>query len=139
MHIAFICWGNTCRSPFAQYYAAKRYGEAARFASWGLRVREGSAVSEAAKWAAKELGQISLSEHQAQALPQPAPNDVTIWVAMTQEIADTLGVEWQISPNIVRVWDINDPYGGDVSLYKNTYADIARLVDTLLREQFAGR
>lgn len=139
MHIAFICWGNTCRSPFAQYYAAKRYGEVAHFSSWGLRVREGSAVSEAAKWAAKELGQISLSEHQAQALPQPAPNDVTIWVAMTQEIADILGTEWHISPDAVRVWDIGDPYGGALDLYKNTYADIAGLVDTLLTEQFARR
>lgn len=139
MYIAFICWGNTCRSPFAQYYAAKRYTDAARFSSWGLRVREGSAVSEAAKSAAEEFGQISLSEHRSQALPQPAPNDVTIWVAMTQEIADILGAEWQISPDIVRVWDIGDPYGGDLDLYKNTYADIADLVDTLLTEQSAIR
>ncbi len=134
MHFAFICLGNTCRSPFAQAYAAKFYVSRHVFSSWGLRVVSGSCCSAAALRAAHENYGLSLQLHQAQALSAAHLSQIDKWLCMTEAIAQMLCAEFAVPPDRVLLLsdrDVSDPYGESLDVYKDVYGYIAQHIDRM--------
>src|SRR5947207_2988901 len=65
--IAFVCFGNICRSPFAERLANQRLGSARRVASAGYFPEEGRRSPEPAIAAAERFG-IDLRPHRSRVL-----------------------------------------------------------------------
>ena len=74
--VHFICYGNICRSPFAEYYARKAAAERGlthwEYTSTGVGASPGTGTPKPGLVAAKALG-VDLSPHQAcRATDRPA-------------------------------------------------------------------
>lgn len=126
--------GNTCRSPFAEYYAQQHYGQHHRFSSWGLRTMAGSVSSDAAIAAAWQGWQIDLCNHASKPLQAADLNGIDRFLCMTNQIRQILQTEFEVpqSSNLLLApYDIADPYGGDVETYTRIYRAIAGNIDEL--------
>lgn len=132
--ILFVCTGNTCRSPLAEYMAREVIGQAMgipadqvlargiKFASAGTATVPGMSASDGSLEAGAEIG-LDLSEHLSQ------PIDPSLWnramkiyclgdshrqtlLAEAPECADKIEL---LRPDGL---DIADPYGGDLDVYR---------------------
>ena len=63
----FVCWGNICRSPFAQYYAQKFLPESIEVLSCGYHTHDGRYCPYEAIAAAKKFG-IDLTNHRSRVI-----------------------------------------------------------------------
>jgi tRNA threonylcarbamoyl adenosine modification protein (Sua5/YciO/YrdC/YwlC family) len=123
LRIAFVCTGNTCRSPMAAGLAraalAERLqcapGEIERFgfqiASMGLAANPGESASE---HAVAELAErkIDLSAHRARAASPEALAGFERIYAVTRRHLE--GLEWLLPPGRARDCQLLDPEGADV-------------------------
>ncbi|HDR4725010.1 low molecular weight protein arginine phosphatase [Bacillus cereus group sp. Sample62] len=143
--VLFICTGNTCRSPMAEALL-RHYGEGKfEVQSAGVFAYPGSDASIYAKEALVEKG-IAI-DHASQQVNETLIDWADIVVTMTEnhkqivlghypsveKKVDTLyGVTEGISK------DILDPFGGSLSIYKETLEEMEKLVQTLLKKHSEG-
>jgi protein-tyrosine-phosphatase len=154
--VYFICYGNICRSPFAERYAELRGAELGLddlvFDGGGVGATNGTRCPKPALAAAKELG-VDLSKHRAKHVSEisPAKNDLVI--AMDRYVfgalADSLGtpLDQVRGPGGSRLelmmqnlggldagtaLDVPDPMGSGVAAYRDTYRLLIQAVDRLL-------
>ncbi|MCH4569045.1 low molecular weight protein arginine phosphatase [Bacillus wiedmannii] len=143
--VLFICTGNTCRSPMAEALL-RHYGEGKfEVQSAGVFAYPGSDASIYAKEALVEKG-IAI-DHASQQVNETLIDWADIVVTMTEnhkqivlghypsveKKVDTLyGVTEGISK------DISDPFGGSLSIYKETLEEMEKLVQTLLKKHSEG-
>jgi len=155
----FICYGNLCRSPFAEKYAALSASEPAhadwRFDGAGIGATRGHPCPKPAIAAAREVD-VDLSSHLAKHTEEihPGPED---WViAMDRfvygSLASTLGaplsevrgpggshLELMMhslanDPATSSIGlDVPDPMGQGIASYRDCYALLIRAVDRLMR------
>lgn len=134
LSICFVCWGNTCRSPFAEFYARKHYGNRGHFSSCGLYAKLGGTASHYALLAAQWGWEIDLSLHVTQPV-SAVQQDITIWVVMTHDIGHTLHTMYGIPLEKIRcisTLGIADPFGNGVLVYQQIYESIASNVADLM-------
>ncbi len=153
----FICYGNLCRSPFADRYARIKAAEMGlegwRMDGAGIGASRGQPCPKPALAAAKEVG-VDLSVHLAKHTEeiQPGPQD---WViAMDRfvfgSLASSLGaplsevkgpggshLELMMhslagDPDTAGMLDVPDPMGSGIGAYRSSYALLIRAVDRLL-------
>ncbi len=137
-NIAFVCYGNICRSPFAEFYARNRR-RGINFFSAGFHRAAGRLPPEAAIAAAGTLG-IDLSAHRSRRLTSEAARTADVLLAFdTRNIRDIhsrfpevrartfllsdLGVPARIS--------IEDPWGRDQAAFLATYRRIQSCIDAM--------
>jgi protein-tyrosine phosphatase len=162
--IYFICFGNLCRSPFAQQYAirqAEAQGLAElRFDGAGIGAVPGQTCPKPAIAAAREL-EVDLTGHLAKHTEEISPGPGDRVIAMDRfvfgSLASNLGVPLSEvkGPNGSRLelmmqslagdsetshlgLDVPDPMGGGVPAYRDCYRLLARAVDRLLERIAAG-
>lgn len=137
--ILFVCKGNICRSPFAQYYAQKILPKSINILSSGYYPETGRLCPMKAIKAAKEFG-IQLENHQSTLITKELIQDAQIIYIFDEEnrqILDSLfpfakrkiyllGTLIENSPTI-----ISDPYGKKYSQYKRTYELISHFIDII--------
>ena len=152
----FICYGNICRSPFAEFYA-RRCLSARPLPGWdvtssGVGAVPGTSTPRPGLRAAAALG-VPLTTHRARATSdtQPRPNDLL--VAMDRQVfgalaenlssplADVRGpggarlqlLMPELNPNATgdRL-DVADPMGQGLAAYERSYRLLVRAVDALL-------
>lgn len=156
--VYFICYGNLCRSPFAEKYAVLKASELGlsglRFDGAGIGATRGQTCPKPAITAAREVD-VDLASHLAKHTEEihPEPGD---WViAMDRfvfgSLASTLGaplsevtgpggssLELMMQsltgdPEASRVGlDVPDPMGQGLATYRECYALLKRAVDRLL-------
>jgi protein-tyrosine phosphatase len=156
--IYFVCYGNLCRSPFAEKYAAMRASElgleAVRFDGAGIGATQGQPCPRPAITAAQEVD-VDLTSHLAKHTEkiQPGPGD---WViAMDRFVFGSLARSLAIplsevkGPGDSRLelmmqslagdpgpsgvgLDVPDPMGQSVAAYRECYDLLMRAVDRLL-------
>lgn len=137
--ILFVCKGNICRSPFAQYYAKKKLPKSIDILSSGYYSETGRKCPMKAIKAAKEFD-INLENHLSTQVTKELIQDVQIIYVFDEEnkhVLDILfpyaknkifllGALFEIFPKI-----ISDPYGKRYSQYRKTYQLISNSIDRL--------
>lgn len=161
LRIGFTCTGNTCRSPLAEGLARRLVAsalaggprtcaEAARtqvtsdpasfgfaFSSMGVAAYPGSPVSEGSLTVAKDYG-VDLSRHTASRATLEAIEELDVIYGLTHSHATSLSralpPELQnrvqlLDPN---GFDISDPIGGPLGVYRDTAQQIAACIEARL-------
>ncbi|MBQ2746283.1 MAG: ribosomal protein S18-alanine N-acetyltransferase [Clostridia bacterium] len=132
MNVLFICTGNTCRSPLAEGYLKSKNISGISVLSAGLCAC-GEPISKNSAAAAAEIG-IDLSSHTS----RPVTKELVDWAdkvfCMSHSHFNmllTLGVARE---KLFILGDgIADPYGGDISVYKECLKQIIKEIDLLFK------
>lgn len=130
--ILFLCTGNTCRSPMAAALYNTLHGEQAESA--GLAAQPGDAAATNAQLAVRDYG-ADLSRHAARLLTPELLAGARLVFTMTLSQARRLQAQYpayaeKITP-LSQGEDIMDPYGGPLSLYRQTAARLYELIKKL--------
>jgi len=152
----FVCYGNICRSPFAEHYARLRLADRP-LAGWavtssGVGAVPGTPSPKPGLRAAASLG-VSLDLHRARAFSEMAPQKEDLIVAMDRLVFGSLAQNLAVPLAGVRGpggaalqllmpeldpmatgggLDIPDPMGLGQQAYEASYRLLARAVDALL-------
>jgi ribosomal-protein-alanine N-acetyltransferase len=126
MNVLFVCTGNTCRSPIAEGYLSHTH-KGLNADSCGLS-EGGMPISQNSKTALAEIG-IDKSQH----ISKPISKELVSWadriICMShshKEILNSLGVECEVLGN-----GIPDPYGCDITIYRQCRDEIIKQLDLL--------
>lgn len=136
MRLLFVCTGNTCRSPLAEALARREAIERGLsdidVASAGTSAWDGAPASDGALLVALERG-LDLSSHRSQQLTRDLVQSHDVVLAMGPhhvERVEALGGEGRT--HLLTAFaggagrTINDPFGGDLELYRETLAELQR-------------
>jgi protein-tyrosine-phosphatase len=151
-NILFVCIGNICRSPFAQWLfinKMRQEGHKGFYAdSAGLLALPGNSVTFLAQKVAAEHG-VDLAEHQAKRLSQKLVDWAELILVMEKTHKDELLAEFPEAMDKTfllrrfarygsRNRGIADPYGLQYDAYRFCYIDIedavSGLVDYLIHQ-----
>ncbi|PHC41060.1 low molecular weight phosphatase family protein [Bacillus toyonensis] len=143
--VLFVCTGNTCRSPMAEALLRHHGGDKFEVQSAGVFAYPGSDASIYAKEALAEKG-ISI-DHAAQQVNEALLDWADIVVTMTENqkqivlghypsVEKKLNTLYGLTEGIGK--DISDPFGGSLSIYKETLDEMEKLVQTLLKKHSEG-
>ncbi|GEK33259.1 low molecular weight protein arginine phosphatase [Kurthia sibirica] len=138
MNIYFICTGNTCRSPMAEAILKNKNLQNVEVSSAGVFAQDGGELSRNAQTVlmqndievdhttsaidAEKLAKadliltMTLGHRQAVLQAYPAVADKTFTL---KEYVDASN------------YDVSDPYGGSVEVYRQTFKELQQLIDAL--------
>jgi len=140
--ILFVCKGNICRSPFAQYYAQKIFPESMTILSSGYYSETGRRCPKKAIKAAKEYG-IKLEKHRSILITKEMIKDAQIIYVFDEENKQTLDTLFPNAKNKIILLGtlienlptiISDPYCKKYSDYKLTYNLISNFIAALFKK-----
>lgn len=137
MEIVFVCTGNTCRSPMAESIA-KSLNSNHLFSSAGLYAQEGQPISKHAALIIEQENLVPVTEsHQFDAID----SEKDLILTMTNSHKMQIKLMYPGS-NVYTLkeyamdekGDISDPYGGDFSVYLDTYNELSYYIREMLRK-----
>jgi protein-tyrosine phosphatase len=136
--IAFVCFGNICRSPFAERLAAQRRDGSRRSISAGYFPDEGRRSPEPAVTVARRMG-IDLSGHRSRVLSPAIVEEADAIFVFDEHNYRTVVREHRSAKGRVHFIGalaeedslfIPDPFGGTAEDYELVYRRIRTLVAT---------
>lgn len=133
MKIGFVCYGNICRSPFAELYARKNYSNF-EFHSYGFIDEDGrtspeNAVIAAGKW------NLELAEHKSKFLTDKEIEYLDIIFVMDR--MNYLMFRNKFNNYLHKLYfldnskDIKDPFEKDIEYFTYIYTIIAQNIDRI--------
>lgn len=136
--ILFVCTGNTCRSPMAEYFYNDMKGKGAESA--GIYANSGDRVSENTARALKEYG-IEIKGHRARRLDEDKIIKADSVICMTEEQRIMLLDLYPkftykittLSAAAGKTGDIPDPYGGGFYVYRECAGKIRELINEYIK------
>jgi protein-tyrosine-phosphatase/predicted ATP-grasp superfamily ATP-dependent carboligase len=134
--VLFVCAGNICRSPFAEYYMRQCLGYA-EVRSVGTLQFSNRLVPETVEHVARERLGVDLTSHRSSTLTREAIEWADIALAMDHtNLVELYGQATLNTPRLLlgdledgRV--VHDPLGCDDATIERTFIDIAALLETL--------
>ena len=133
-YIAFVCTGNTCRSPMAEGIFNKKAEERGldvRAVSFGMAAVAGMPPSKNAVTVCNEIG-VDISGHKSHFIYDFEIADFEKIYCMSQEHAMILYQSIGYPPERIEVLDVADPYGGSVEIYRMCRDILCGCVEELL-------
>ncbi|MEG0472544.1 MAG: low molecular weight protein arginine phosphatase [Solibacillus sp.] len=146
MNIYFICTGNTCRSPMAEAILKNKNLTNVNVRSAGIYALEGGQMSENSSTV---LDQENIPH---QHLSRQISREDVAWADLI--LTMTTGHKEMVIRNFegayektytlkeyatpYSVQDVFDPFGGDVTLYKQTFDELKRTIDELEEKLVMG-
>ncbi len=138
--VLFVCKGNICRSPFAEQYARRIFGERFTIRSSGYFPRHGRPSPETACEAALEFG-VELATHRSNLLNRQDIEQADVVFVFDEQNRRTLVEEYPTARR--KLFDlatlredggltIEDPYSGSLATFQAIYSQIAGALDALL-------
>lgn len=139
--VLFVCTGNTCRSPMAEYILRaeikKRKIKYVDAASAGIFVQKDSALSPNSAACLSALG-LDYSKFKPRQLKHKMIENSYLVVCMTSAQKDLLnGYDHVLSAKDIAGFDIPDPYGQDIAAYRRVANCIYTVVDKIIKQYFA--
>jgi protein-tyrosine-phosphatase len=131
--VLFICLGNACRSPMAEAIARHRYPDLMDASSAGLSALGKVMVQTVAVLAERNVSAAGLASKQ---LTEHSRRAADVIINMSGRPG-----AWMSHDGGPRVedWDVGDPYGSDLDVYREICDDIERrLKDLALRLDHAA-
>lgn len=142
MNIYFICTGNTCRSPMAEAILTQKQLPHVHVRSAGIFALDGGEMSEHAKQTLDHhcISHTHISRTVTLENLQWADIVLTMTVAHRDIIVQnypqiahkTFTLKEYVAP--YSALDVSDPYGGDMSVYVQTYTELNKYVDLLIEK-----
>ena len=147
--IIFVCTGNICRSPMAQYYAQSVINKRANSENYyiesaGINAYQGEGSTQNAIDAMKQYG-IDLSKHKANTLENSLIEEADYIIGMTElhknilmqiypKLKNKIFTLREVAGNDMYSMDIEDPWGYNLDVYVNIAKQIVENVDKFLEK-----
>ncbi len=135
-YIAFVCTGNTCRSPMAEGIFNKLAAEKGieiKAESFGLATISGLNVSENSVKACAEIG-VDILDLKSTSVLDAEIEKYEKFYCMSQSHAAMLVQSFFVPGNNIEVLNISDPYGGDEFVYKKCCNEIYNSVQEIIEK-----
>lgn len=127
--VLFICIGNMCRSPMAEGFAREMGGDVVE--AWSAGLHPTGVVSEDAILMMEEHG-VDISQQRSNGLDDVPLDEMDMVVSMTGIPArDLFPAEFQ---GTLIDWDVDDPIGRPLSVFRRVRDEIEEKVKNLLEE-----
>lgn len=134
MNIAFVCTGNTCRSPMAEAIfkdKIKDYDDFCKAASFGTHAMTGDSANENAIIAMSEYG-IDISSHRSSIISNYVIDLCDYIICMDKFTYGIIELSAGEKAILLGEKGIEDPFGGDVAVYRQCAKQIEYEIDKLL-------
>lgn len=139
MNIYFVCTGNTCRSPMAEAILKSRNLKEIEVKSAGLFAMPGSPISQNTKSVLNE--QNIDYDHTAKTVNLEDLQWANLILTMTSGHKESLLQKFPQMADKTFTFkeyvkgnddlDVFDPFGGDISTYRETFKELSKLMDAL--------
>ena len=133
MEIAFVCYGNICRSPFAEMFAVENYKDY-RFYSFGFIEEENRSSPENAVNAAKKWN-IDLSNYKSKVLSEKDVEEMDVIFIMDKFNYIMFKNLYKVYLNKVYFLDtekeIPDPFEKDIEYFEYIYSIISENINRI--------
>ncbi|MEW9500843.1 low molecular weight protein arginine phosphatase [Jeotgalibacillus marinus] len=139
MNILFVCTGNTCRSPMAEAILRHKNIDFIEVRSAGIFAMEGGQSSHHTKHVLDENG--IHHDHQSHSVTQADVHWANYVFSMTGAHKAMLVEQFSFATDRIFTLkefttgmglDVSDPFGGSVEMYRQTYRELAQLMDRLI-------
>jgi len=142
IRVLFVCTGNTCRSPMAEAILRHKFSSNVEVKSAGVYAIDGNAASLQAQEVLTEKG--IQHSHSSAVVTKELIDWATYIFTMTNGHKNMLTSAYPSSiektftikefaeddPN----GDVSDPFGGSVSMYRETYQELEKLIDKTMEK-----
>ena len=144
--VLFVCTGNTCRSPMAEYimkHLLKENGvENVSVSSAGIYASEGKPMSENSAKALKTLGIDYAGEHKSRRFTGDMAKEQDLILTVTDDHKACIPVRLDNMFSFreyVGVQDVGDPYGSNEEIYLNSakqiYIAVQKIIEKLKKSE----
>jgi len=137
LNVIFVCTGNTCRSPMAEFMFKEFLREKKRIGDFnvtsaGLEAGKGDVLTPQAAEAMNVLGVKCNPERKAKVFTVQMSLENDVIIGMTDEHAYRCHIDNAVSFTELIGTPIADPYGRSVNVYLDTAAQMRSAFDKIL-------
>lgn len=143
-HILFVCTGNTCRSPLAEYLLRHKAGDRFEVKSAGVAAFNGGQIAAHVQQLLAERG--IETEHASQNLTLELVEWADLILTMTEAHEQQLRMHFPDKEGAIYAIkrfiepenhdpNVSDPYGRSLDTYRKTMVEIEILLDTIIEKE----